>query len=234
MKTDKMTLEKLIIELHKQADAKKAMVHRSYFKRSKNDTFLGVPAATIRQLAKEYASLSFVQIRKLMQSKTHDERSLAHAILCLKFKKGTAEEQEKIYEFYLQNRKYIRDWSGVDDSAPYIVGAHVLDKDKKILYELAESNHIWDRRIAIVATAWLIRHGQLNHTLKLAKLLLNDDEDLMHKATGWMLREVGKRDEALLKKFLDKHHANMPRVMLRYAIERFNPSDRKYYLSLSG
>jgi len=151
-------------------------------------------------------------------------------VLRLKFQKGGPQEQEQIFRFYIKNRGYICSWDCVDGSAPYIVGCYLLKRDKKLLYELAASPRTWDRRIAIVSTWWFIRHGNVRDTLKLARMLLRDEEDLIHKATGWMLREVGKQDLAALKNFLDSHAKVMPRTMLRYAIERFGESERKKYL----
>lgn len=202
-----------------------------FFKNSKDDVFLGVKADAIKKIAKEFSHLQFTDIVQLMQSQVHEERSLANAILCHNYRKASEKEKEKIYHFYLQNRHYIRDWNGVDDSAPYIIGAYLLEKDKKILYQLALSKVIWERRIAIVATWWFIRHGHFEDTLKLSELLLQDKEDLIQKAVGWMLREVGKRDVLSLKKFLTQHHHTMPRIMLRYAIEKFEPAVRKEYLT---
>ena len=136
----------------------------------------------------------------------------------------------KIFNFYIKNKKYIHDWDSVDDSAPYIVGPYLISRDKRLLYQLAKSRRIWDRRIAIVSTLYFIRQGHVTDTLKLAILLLDDQEDLIHKAVGWMLREVGKKDILLLKRFINKHHKKMPRAMLRYAIERFSPEERNPYL----
>jgi 3-methyladenine DNA glycosylase AlkD len=165
-----------------------------------------------------------------MQSRIHEERSLANEILRIKFRKSDPQDQKRIFEFYVKNRKFIREWDGVDGSAPYIIGPYLLDRSKKLLYDLVRSPRLWDRRIAIVSTLWFIREGKISDTLKLARMLLCDEEDLIHKATGWMLREVGKQDLAALKKFLNAHVAIMPRTMLRYAIERFPEIERKKYM----
>jgi 3-methyladenine DNA glycosylase AlkD len=165
-----------------------------------------------------------------MASRVHDERSLAHSILVLKYRRGEPETKNRIFDFYIRNRRFIRDWDGVDDSAPYIVGPHLLDKDRSLLFQLAGSKILWNRRIAMVATWWFIRQGDTSDTFKLAEKLLGDREDLMHKAVGWMLREAGKRDLKALKKFLARHHKTMPRTMLRYAIERFPEPERKKFL----
>jgi 3-methyladenine DNA glycosylase AlkD len=201
-----------------------------FFKNCKDDVFLGVRAKAIREIAKEFVHLAFADLKALVQSNVHEERSLGNAILCRRYQKASENQKEEIFNFYIQNRHYIRDWDGVDDSAPYIVGPYLLDKDKSLLYQLACSPIIWDRRIAIVATWWFIRHNRFEETLNLAHSLLHDKEDLIHKAVGWMLREVGKRDITALRQFLDKYHQTMPRTMLRYAIEKFVTEERKNYL----
>jgi 3-methyladenine DNA glycosylase AlkD len=216
--------------LHSQADPAKAVVSRGYFKDSSQDVFLGVSTPRLRIMAREYRELLLAEVRKLMQSRIHEERSLANEILRIKFGKNDEQEQKRIFEFYIKNRKFIREWDGVDGSAPYIVGPYLLGRSKKLLYELARSRRLWDRRIAIVSTLWFIRQGKISDTLKLARMLLGDEEDLIHKATGWMLREVGKQDLAALKKFLNIHCTIMPRTMLRYAIERFPEIERKKYM----
>lgn len=215
------------------ANPRKALVYRGFFKET-DDIFLGVTTPQIRNLSREYADLPLSAVRQLMKSHIHEERSLAHAILVRKFRVGDADEQKRIFDFYMRNRKYIRNWDGVDDSAPYIAGPYLLNRDKKILHELARSQNLWERRIAIVATWWFIRQGQPATTLKIARTLLEDDEDLIHKASGWMLREVGKRDLPALKRFLRDHAHKMPRTALRYAIERFSPAERALWLGKKG
>jgi 3-methyladenine DNA glycosylase AlkD len=215
-----------------QADPKKSQVHRSFFTNSVDDIFLGVPTPTLRRLAKDFAHLSLTDIRRLLRSKIHDERSLANEILRAQFLKAAEKDRHKIFDFYIRNLQLIREWDGVDGSAPYIVGPWLLDRDKTILYELARAPRIWDRRIAIVSTWWFIRNGRVDDTFAIAEILLDDPEDLIHKATGWMLREAGKKDLRALERFLRKHHASMPRTMLRYAIERFSPEERAFYVRL--
>jgi 3-methyladenine DNA glycosylase AlkD len=212
-------------------DPVSAEAKKNYFKNCKNDTFLGVKAASVKKIAKEFLHLPLKDILQLMHSNVHEERSLANVILCENYRKGDEKKKSEIFDFYLQNRSAIRDWDGVDDSAPYIAGAHLLKRDKSVLYELVLSEVLWDRRIAMVSTWWFIRHGHLEDTLKLAEILLGDKEDLIHKAVGWMLRELGKRDEAALRQFLETHHLRMPRTALRYAIERFPEQERKTYLA---
>src|SRR5579871_2183542 len=162
------TLRKLKTELKKHANAEKAVNYRIYFKNSQNDIFLGANAASVRQIAKDFYELALSDVKELMQSKVHDERSVANAILCLKFKKADEKEQEKIFKFYIKNKKLIRDWDSVDDSAPYIVGPYLLNRDRAILYKLARAKRIWDRRIAIVTTLHFIRRNDLQDTLKIA------------------------------------------------------------------
>ncbi len=218
--------------LRAHRDPQKAAVYRAYFKDTTGEAFLGVATPVLRRMARDFSSMSLADVRRLMMSRVHEERSLANEVLRLKFDRGGPREQQQIFNFFLHNRRFIRSWDCVDGSAPYIVGCHLLDRDKKILYELAASPRIWDRRIAIVATLWFIRRGNIHDTLKLAQMLLEDKEDLVHKATGWMLREAGKQDIQALKKFLDIHGPQMPRTMLRYAIERFPKKERKKYLKL--
>ena len=212
------------------ADPKKSLLHRSYFTNSADDIFLGVTTPTLRRLAKDFAHLGLADIRLLLRSKIHDERSLANEILRLQFQKATEKGRQRIFDFYIRNLQLIREWDGVDGSAPYIVGPWLLDRDKAILYELARAPRIWDRRIAIASTWWFIRKGRVGDTFAIAEILISDPEDLIHKATGWMLREAGKKDLRALERFLRKHHTSMPRTMLRYAIERFPPEKRQAYL----
>ena len=227
-----MTLANAKKALRRHADAKKAVTYRGFFKDASADTFLGVTSPLLKGVAKEFRHLSFDDIKPLMHSDVHEERSLAHSILRLQFDKGDEKAQKAVYDFYLKNRAAIRQWNGVDDSAPYIVGAYLLERDRALLYKMVRAKSLWDRRIAIVSTWWFIRNNDLDDTFALSEMLLTDGEDLMHKATGWMLREAGKKDVARLKSFLKKHGAKMPRTMLRYAIEKFPESERKAYLKL--
>lgn len=217
----------------KKAGLKKAS-RKKASRRTGRDVFLGVTTAQVRRIAQQFYTLALPGVGKLMASPVHEERSLAHAILRMQFEAACkiedAAEQEKLFRFYVKNRGHIRAWDGVDDSAPYIVGRHLLTRDKQLLYELARSSGLWDRRIAMVSTWWFIRNGHVTDTLKLAEILLHDQQDLIHKACGWMLREVGKQDLRALKKFLDRHKQTMPRTMLRYAIERFPEAERQRYL----
>jgi 3-methyladenine DNA glycosylase AlkD len=194
------------------------------------DVFLGVKAAPLRRLARELRDLPVAETLQLLQSTYHEARSLALLILGDAFARGGADLRATIYHLYLDNTRYVNNWDLVDVSAPGIVGAYLQDRSRAPLYTLARSAVLWERRIAVVATQHFIRGGDHADTLKLAALLLDDREDLMHKAVGWMLREVGKRDLAALEGFLREHHRRMPRTTLRYAIERFPEEKRQRYL----
>lgn len=217
--------------LRRHANSKKAVTYRGFFKNSKNDIFLGVTTPKLREISKGFRGLPLADLRKLMASRVHDERSLAHAVLVWQYGKGDEAGKKRIFDFYLANRRFIHDWDGVDDSAPYLVGPHLLKRSRKVLFQLAQSKSLWDRRIAIVSTWWFIRQGDVVDTFRLAEKLLRDEEDLIHKAVGWMLREAGKRDLPKLKGFLKRHAVKMPRTMLRYAIEKFSEKERKRYLA---
>lgn len=217
--------------LRRHANPKKAKTYRGFFKDTKNDEFLGVTTPLLRGIAKEFHDLGFDHLKELITSNVHDERSLAHAILRLQFKKADDIAQRKIFEFYMEHRGAIRQWDGVDDSAPYIVGPYLMERGRELLYRLAIAKSMWDRRIAMVSTWHFIRNGDVDDAFKLAEKLLDDDEDLIHKATGWMLREAGKKDMPRLKAFIKKNGPRMPRTTLRYAIERFPEKERKAILA---
>jgi 3-methyladenine DNA glycosylase AlkD len=229
-----MSLALIRKQLKVHANPMTALTQKKFFKNCSQDIFLGIPTPILRKLAKDFVALSFVELKTLMASEVHEERSLASFILCIQYIKATETQQTKIFKFYLKNRHTIRDWDGVDNSAPYIVGRHLLTRNTDVLYKLARSKNLWDRRIAIVSTWWFIRHGKISDTLDIAKILLDDQEDLIHKATGWMLREVGKQDLSALKHFLRTHYTALPRTTLRYAIERFAEKERKRYLKEPG
>lgn len=225
-----MTLSQAQKALRRHADAKKAKTYRGFFKNAEKDVFLGVTTPKMREVAKIFWTLPLKEVKRLMASRVHDERSLANSILVLKFNKGDGAGKKEIYDFYLRHKGFIHNWDGVDDSAPYIVGPYLLDRNRAILFKLAGSKSPWDRRIAMVSTWWFIRKGDTADSFRLAQILLRDEEDLIHKAVGWMLREAGKRDLPALKKFLAKHGKAMPRTMLRYAIEKFPEAQRQRYL----
>ncbi len=194
------------------------------------DIFLGIRVPLLRKLVKKYRGISITEVRKLLHSKFHEERLLAVLMLVQLFKSGDESVQKQVYDLYLENTEYINNWDIVDISASNIVGAHLYEKDKAPLYDLVQSKNLWERRIAIIATFYFIRQNEFDDTLKLAEILLNDKEDLIHKAVGWMLREVGKREIEFEEEFLQEHYKIMPRTMLRYAIEKFPETSRKMYL----
>ncbi len=194
------------------------------------DIFIGVRVPALRNLAREFRALPLAEVEILLQSPIHEERLLALLILVLASAKASEAEKKTVFDFYLTNTKFVNNWDLVDSSAPPLVGGYLIDKSRKPLVKLAKSKVLWERRIAIVATQHFIRLGDFEDTLKISRLLLSDKEDLIHKAAGWMLREVGKRHEPTLETFLAEHATAMPRTMLRYAIERFSPRKRQAYL----
>lgn len=198
-----------------------------YFKTSpgsyaEHDSFMGVTVPVLRKIAKDFMLLTFDDLHVLLSSKINEERLLALIIFTGQYKAGSPDQKEAIYEFYITNMRHINNWNLVDASAHLIIGAHLFDRDRSFLEELAASQNLWQRRIAIVSTWYFIRRSDLEWTFKIAKLLLNDPHDLIHKAVGWMLREAGKKDETRLISFLCEHAHHMPKTMLRYAIERLS------------
>ena len=203
-----------------------------FFKKehAKDDVFLGLRAATLHKLSKEHRTLPIKEVEILLHSSIHEERMLALLILVVAFPKASEASRKEMHAFYLGNTSQVNNWDLVDASAPSLVGAYLIDKSRKPIYGLAKSKDLWERRIAIVATQHFIRNDDFADTLKIAESLLNDEEDLIHKATGWMLREVGKRDRTSLESFLKQHCRKMPRTMLRYALEKFGKEERGAYL----
>lgn len=232
------TVKDLAKELQSHADLNKAKILKRFFKTADGqygagDHFLGINVPTLRIIAKKYPNLSFSEIEKLLNNKTHEYRLVALFILITQFKKADNKLRGKIYKFYLKNSPRINNWDLVDLSAPNILGEWLLQNPREILFRFACSKNLWQKRIAIIATLAFIRKRQFSDTFKIAEILLADSHDLIHKAVGWMLREVGKRDEKLEKQFLDKHCKKMARTMLRYAIEKFNKKDYQHYLLCS-
>lgn len=195
------------------------------------DKFLGIRVPDQRRVAKKYRSLSLDEIRKLLHSEYHEERLTALLILTYKYPNASDSEKQEIYDFYMSQTEYINNWDLVDTSAPKIVGAWLEKRPRKILYSMAESDNLWERRITIIATHHFIRKDDFGDTLEIADLLLTDDHDLIHKAVGWMLREVGNRNRDVLVEFLNPRYQRMPRTMLRYAIEKFPEELRQSYLN---
>lgn len=219
-------------ELNKKANKEKASHLARFFKTKKGeygegDVFIGIKVPEQRIISKKFKDASFKDIRELINSEIHEYRMTGLFILIFKYK----QEKEKSFNFYLRNIKKINNWDLVDLSAPNIIGDYLLDKDRAILYQLAQSKNLWEKRIAIISTFTFIRQNDFKETLKISEILLNDKHDLIHKAVGWMLREIGKRNIEVEVNFLNKHCKKMPRTMLRYAIEKFPEEKRKYFLS---
>jgi 3-methyladenine DNA glycosylase AlkD len=194
------------------------------------DIFLGIRVPVLRKLATEFRALPEGEVLSLLRSDFHEARLLALIILVLDATKGDRVTKRRVYDLYLENARFVNNWDFVDSSAREIVGGYLYDKDRGPLYRLARSESLWERRIAIVATHFFIARNEHAETLAVSEMLLKDPHDLIHKATGWMLREVGKRDLASLGRFLKTHCPAMPRIMLRYAIERFPADIRQIYL----
>lgn len=227
-----MTAADALARLTALGDPAAAAGARRFFKTGgpAEDVFLGVNAPTLHQLAREFQTLSIDEVDHLLASPVHEARGLALLVLVRQFGRADEKTKKQIFQFYLTRTKSINNWDLVDASAGPIVGGWLLDRDRKPLYRLVRSRNLWQRRIAIVATQTFIRRDDFADTLQLAPLLLDDPEDLIHKAVGWMLREVGKRDQNVLETFLSTHYRQMPRTMLRYAIERFPEARRQQYL----
>ena len=223
-------------DLKKYSSPKKTKILQDFFKTGKGqygegDKFIGVVLSDIRQVAKKYANLPLAPIIKLLHSPIHEERLCALIILVDQYKKGDNKTKKPVYNIYLKNYKYINNWDLVDLTASHIVGAYLADKPKDVLCKLAKSKNLWQRRVAIIATFYYIYQAKSKETIKIAKILLYDQHDLIHKAVGWMLREVGKRcGQKILLDFLAKNYKTMPRTTLRYAIERLPEKKRKQYL----
>lgn len=216
-------------------DGEIAQHSQRFFKTGKGeygegDCFLGIRVPVLRQHVRQYRDVESEEVLKLLSSRYHEQRLFALLMLVDKFKRATNKEQAWIYKQYLANTQFINNWDLVDSSADKIVGAYLEQRSRKPLYKLAKSTSLWERRIAIMATFHFIRQDDFSDTLAICELLIDDDQDLIHKATGWMLRETGKRDMEVEMKFLDRFYLAMPRTMLRYAIERLPEADRRAYL----
>lgn len=219
------------------ADARIAAQAQRFFKTGPGDyghgdRFLGIRVPVLRKVAREFRAAPLAAALALLRSPFHEERLVALLLLVDRHARGTAAERQRVYEQYLKHvPKHVNNWDLVDSSAHLIVGAQLEGGGRGVLYELARSPHLWSRRVAIIATFWFIKHGSFDDTLAIAELLLGDREDLIHKAAGWMLREVGNRDRAVAERFLRRHCLRMPRTMLRYAIEKLPERTRRAYLA---
>jgi 3-methyladenine DNA glycosylase AlkD len=230
-----MSLQEIRSALRQNANDDYADSLRAYFKTGKGeyaegDKFLGVKVPVQRRIAEKFKSLSLRDCLELLHSEWHEERFLALAIMTLRFQKSDAAEQEKIAKLYVKHRRYVNHWDLVDASAPHILGAYLFRRDKDILYELARAKSLWERRIAILSCFYFIRQNAFDDALNISEMLLDDPRDLIHKAVGWMLREIGSRRKETETGFLNVHLRKMPRVMLRYAIEKFPEEERKAWL----
>ncbi len=224
-------------EVIRLGDQRIAEHSQRFFKTGKGeygegDKFLGIRVPVLRTVSKKYKTLPLTQLRLLIQSEYHEIRLVAVYILVLQFKraKKNIDRQKEICDFYLANMNYINNWDLVDSSAHYMLGPYLLNREKGLLYKLSKSDNLWHRRIGIMTTFHFIKNNQFDETLAIAEILLKDDHDLIHKAVGWMLREIGKRDKKTEEQFLLNHYKKMPRTMLRYAIEKFPKEERKAYL----
>ncbi len=231
----KTKIDEVRKELKSKASPETAKNLQRFFKTGpgeygEGDIFLGLKVGGSREIAKKYQDLSLKETEKLLHSKIHEERLVALLILIHKFQTDKEDLKEKIFKLYLKNTKYINNWDLIDLSAHKIIGEYLRNKSKKILYKLAKSENLWERRIAVLSTFHFIGNNEFKESLKISKLLLKDQHDLIHKAVGWMLREIGKRSLAAEEKFLKIHYKKMPRTMLRYAIERFPEKKRQAYL----
>lgn len=229
-------LAQLRKDLKLLTNKEKAKFLQRFFKTEKGeyafgDVFIGLTVPQSRSIAQKYKNLTNSEIKKLMTSKIHEERLIALLLLVHNFENAGDKEKKSIFDFYLRHTKYINNWDLVDLSTSKIVGEYLFNKPKTILYTLAKSNSIWEKRISIIATFQFILNGEYEDTLKIAEILLHDKHDLIQKAVGWMLREVGKRSsQEAEEEFLKKHYKTMPRTTLRYAIERFPETIRRAYL----
>lgn len=233
-------LNQLLDELKNNSNSERAKNLRWFFKTGKGqygegDIFLGITVPMLRSISKKYQDLELNDLQKLLESNIHEHRLSALMILRFKYEKAlrlsSFAQCKLIVRFYLNNTKKINNWDLVDLSCHYILGNWLLDKDRKILYELAKSKNLWEKRISIISTFAFIRENQFDDAIKIAKILMNDKHDLIHKAVGWVLREIGKKDKKIEIEFLNKYYKAMPRTMLRYAIEKFDDKERKHYLA---
>lgn len=227
--------KKIKEELALKGQKEKIEILSNFFKTGKGqygegDKFIGVTVPSCREVAKHNKDVDLKIIEELLYSEIHEERLCGLLILVEQYRKKDLEKRKNIFDFYVSNTTNINNWDLVDLSAPKIIGEFLLDKDKSILMNMAKSCSLWERRIAIVSTITFIRKGIYEPTINIATLLMEDKEDLIHKAVGWMLREAGKKEKKVLIDFLDKHHKTMPRTMLRYSLEKLDKQEKEYYM----
>ena len=227
--------ERIEKDLQGLSNPEKARILSGFFKTGKGqygegDIFLGIPVPQSREIAKRYIEADFKTIQELLESKIHEHRLVALLILVEKFRKADEKSKKTIIKFYLKNTKYVNNWDLVDLSADKILGEYLFDKEKSLLYKLAKSKDLWEKRISVVSTFAFIKRNRFKETFEFTEMLLEDKHDLIHKACGWMLREIGKRNQKEAERFLQKYHKKMPRTMLRYAIERFDEKKKGFYM----
>jgi 3-methyladenine DNA glycosylase AlkD len=225
----------LCAELDNAGDPERAQHLQRFFRTGpgeygEGDRFLGLRVPQVRAIARRHRELALPDLADVLASPWHEHRQAALFVLADRYRRAAPADREAIAAFYLDHLDAVNSWDLVDGSAPHILGAHLLDRDRAVLYELAASGHLWRQRVAVLATFRFIQAGRFKDTLRLAELLRDHPHDLIHKAVGWMLREIGKRDLAVEERFLERHAARMPRTMLRYAIEKFEPGRRRSYL----
>jgi 3-methyladenine DNA glycosylase AlkD len=235
---DKATARAALVELRSLGDDRDAQFLQRFFKTGPGqygagDVFVGVRVPVTRKLVKKYQAMSLREVVKLLPRREHEARLLALLLLVERYRRGDEATRAQVFTIYLANTRWINNWDLVDSSAPHIVGTQLRGQrtGRALLTRLAKSRSLWERRIAMIATQEFIRHGELHETFRIARLLLEDKHDLIHKAVGWMLREAGKQDVGALEAFLSRYARVMPRTALRYAIERFSPGDRKRFLA---
>lgn len=230
-----MALRQLKKQIKALADPDQAAQLQRFFKTGpggygEGDRFLGLRMPQLRKLIRGHLEMPLKEVAQLLHSPIHEHRMAALLILTHRYSKAPMEQQVEIYRFYMGNTGWINNWDLVDVTVPHIVGAHLMTRSRKVLYRLAKSENLWERRISIIATLHFIRQEQFEETLNIAALLLDDGHDLIHKAVGWMLREVGKRDLKAMEDFLLPRYQRMPRTMLRFAIEKLPEPRRRAYL----
>lgn len=235
------TAASVVTELEAMADSERAAQSQRYFKTGpgeygEGDRFLGLTMSQVSQTARRHVGLPIAELEHMLDSEWHEVRTTALAIMNAEARKKrtTPQRRRELFELYLRKHERINNWDLVDLGCHAVVGGYLIDKPRDILYELARSPVLWERRTAMVSCGYLIKEGQTDDALAIAELLLGDREDLIHKATGWMLRTVGDVDRTALTGFLDRHAATMPRTALRYAIEKFEPADRAHYLGMKA
>lgn len=231
-----MRAKNVINELSKYENPTDAEFLARFFKTGKGeygqgDIFIGVRLPVLRKIARQFGTLSFSELEKLLESPIHEHRLTALIIMTYQMKRANTTKSKQIYQLYLKRTDRINNWDLVDVSCRDIVGRYLIDKNRDNLYKLAGSANMWERRIAMVSTWWFIREGQLDDTFLLANKLLQDSQDLIQKAVGWMLREAGKKNQQALVEFLEEHANNMPRTALRYSIERLDKADKDRFMS---